>query len=594
MTKPVRVDLPTSQLKTSILSKNLCSLSCSRPDLAEWILCAQQHHGLRLFVDQQGFVNGEYLHNRQFRAFHPSRPESEVTTHFGDLLHAKYPICLLGSGLGYGLKYLLRQTQIPKIVLYERDLYLLRVVLTLHDFARELLRERLVIVEQGNLSEITESKVVEIVPEPVFFRRNEVEYLTLSRVPRECHRERKRAVLLSGSQLFTTDCATTLYDFGWDVFEVDPTFLTAEMTHAALDRLNPDFVFKVNHLHGIEQFARNRAVVEWEIDPSASPAAKIADEDATELFVFSHNPDRVETLRRSGHPHVEYLPLCANLIKFSPAGGRRKPEYGSLSDLSFVGSLMLENHKSLLSSLLSELTRLVEVEGGGWLDVKQWLENLINHPPDVAKFNKTMCSIETVLARNGLPESVSINGRQVLIRLPVAEWFSYHWRKQVIQALLPFGPKLWGHEEWRLEFPDQYQGFADHYLDLPQIYRGSKINLDIARLYQPNIVTMRVFDGLACGAFVLAHRNESLLELFREDVEIVCYSSVEEASDKIGYYLKHDARRLEIARNGHEKVVQCHTFRHRIEQVLKVIGMQPATGLSSQSVTENTLADQIL
>ena len=151
---------------------------------------------------------------------------------------------------------------------------------------------------------------------------------------------------------------------------------------------------------------------------------------------------------------------------------------------------------------------------------------------------------------------------------------SYLWRKQVVLALVPMGIHIWGTEEWKHDFPKNYRGRADHYLDLPKLYLASKINLDISRIYQPNIVTMRVFDILACRGFVLADRNDALLELFKEDWDIVCYDTPEEAVDKINYYLNHDSDRTTIAERGYKKVVNSHTFENRINHILSKTGLE--------------------
>ncbi len=585
------VELENASIETGNFVKNLYALAGLKPDFARCIAEMHVHPKLRLTANAQGFISGEYAVNSQFRPFFSAEPWSEVACYCQKHLVSKRSLLLLGSGLGHSAKYLLEHSSVPLVYLYERDLYLLKVALTLHDFAGDLAAGRLVILEQSGLNVLCGLEHAEIVTEPLLFSRNQVEFLTLSRILRDRKMSEKRALFLAGAQLYTLDCAATLHENGWDVYEIDPACLTAEMTNRLLDRLDPHLVFKINHLKNIEQYARNRVVVEWEVDPTLSPVAPVVDGTAN-VHVFTHNPERLLKLRQSDYRRVEYLPLCANLTRLSAT--RRGPGKGEfVCDVSFVGSLMLNNQQILISALAREVSRRAETEGEGWVKLRKWLENM--QRCCVSAFEAgSVAELDVLLQQNDLPEAVVLDGREVLIKLPVQERQSYFWRKQVIDAILPFQPKIWGNAEWQRVYPRQYQGFADHYLDLPQIYRCTKINLDIARLYQPNIVTMRVFDVLACGAFVLAARCEALHELFEEDVEIVCYSTPEEAADKVDYYLKNAGAREAIARRGHARVAKSHTFGHRIQTIFDVIGMNPTAEHSPQSLEQSSQLSEIL
>ena len=73
-------------------------------------------------------------------------------------------------------------------------------------------------------------------------------------------------------------------------------------------------------------------------------------------------------------------------------------------------------------------------------------------------------------------------------------------------------------------------------------------------MYQDDIVTMRVFDVLACGGFVLAERSSALAELFEIGAEVDCYASADELEAKVAHYLAHPDSARAIARRGREAV----------------------------------------
>jgi len=561
-----------SDLKDSIFTKNLFALVDSNGPLVMLLEAEQIHDKLRIFNDDKDFANGEYFVNRKFTQFYRDPPKLQIPTFYDEWLDIQKPALLFGIGLGYGLKYLLDKSTIPKLYVYERDKSLLKVALTLNDYASQIVAKRLVIVPQEEIFTLVGKGIEVILPEPLLFRENKVEYLTISRMIKSGNISTRRAVIFSGT-LYILDCAVTLYDQGWDVFEIDPDILSTQMTHYLLDVLNPDLLFQINLLYEIEQFSQKRVVVEWEIDPIASPIPPVESSEDRNLFVFTQNPEHIAKYQEMGYSHFEYLSLCANPHKFFPNRLNSDSQKRFGCDVSFGGSLMLETQQTLLTVLLDTLSTLSREENKTWENIHAWITKLISNPPVGSKNLQLIEELENLLKASELPEAVKINESYLVVTAPVAEFLAYLWRKQVVSAIVPFGIHIWGKEEWKNEFAQNYRGKADHYLDLPKIYIASKINLDISRINQPNIVTMRVFDVLACGGFVLADRNETLLELFKEDWDIVCFDTPEEAVDKINYYLNHENDRLTIAQRGYDNVVNSHTFEHRINHILNRTGL---------------------
>ena len=51
------------------------------------------------------------------------------------------------------------------------------------------------------------------------------------------------------------------------------------------------------------------------------------------------------------------------------------------------------------------------------------------------------------------------------------------------------------------------------------------------------------------------------------------YESIEDALAKADYYLKHEDKRLQIVRNGYQKVTTHFTYPDRISSILKTAGV---------------------
>ena len=105
--------------------------------------------------------------------------------------------------------------------------------------------------------------------------------------------------------------------------------------------------------------------------------------------------------------------------------------------------------------------------------------------------------------------------------------------------------------------------------EVGQVYSQSRIvfNTSIA-----SDVTMRVFEGTACGALVLTDSvANGLDELFEIGCEVITYANDADLLDKIAYYLAHEDERAQIACTGHQRTQAQHTYAHRIQKIMDTI-----------------------
>jgi len=151
-------------------------------------------------------------------------------------------------------------------------------------------------------------------------------------------------------------------------------------------------------------------------------------------------------------------------------------------------------------------------------------------------------------------------------------------RIQVIEKLADLDIDVWGDAGWaQIERSGvHYKGPAGHFHHLNDIYRSALINIDIGRIYQPDIVTMRVFDVLACGGFVLAAHCEALAELFHIGLEVDSWKTLEELHEKTTWYLNNPEEAKAIAARGREKVLSHHTIHKRIQKMRGSLAPTPS------------------
>ena len=101
----------------------------------------------------------------------------------------------------------------------------------------------------------------------------------------------------------------------------------------------------------------------------------------------------------------------------------------------------------------------------------------------------------------------------------------------------------------------------------------TKINLNINRVHIPTSFTQRHFDCKACGAFLLTDKrlmNNQIFVTEGKNKEIVEFSSKKECIELIDYYLIHEDERKKIADSGMDKILNNHTYDHRIEELWQI------------------------
>lgn len=156
--------------------------------------------------------------------------------------------------------------------------------------------------------------------------------------------------------------------------------------------------------------------------------------------------------------------------------------------------------------------------------------------------------------------------------------FIGNWRYEreiFLEQLAEFDLYIWGDNYWKSRtrpgspLRARWGGRPITGAEASQVFAASKILLnfmDPSTWPGPN---MRSFEQPACRAFVLANRTPALVDMFKEGETIECFDSIEEARNKIRYYLSNEDARRRIAEAGYHFVVEGgHTYVDRVQQLL--------------------------
>jgi spore maturation protein CgeB len=109
-----------------------------------------------------------------------------------------------------------------------------------------------------------------------------------------------------------------------------------------------------------------------------------------------------------------------------------------------------------------------------------------------------------------------------------------------------------------------------------KIYSASRIVLathyhDPQRRFPVHQASPRVFEAMACGAFVITDRQRDVLALFRDGEHLVTAEGKASLREKVEYALSRPAERERIAAAGRQEVLARHTYAHRLETLFDTL-----------------------
>jgi len=144
--------------------------------------------------------------------------------------------------------------------------------------------------------------------------------------------------------------------------------------------------------------------------------------------------------------------------------------------------------------------------------------------------------------------------------------------RRIIADLLPIAYDLavYG-QDWEKLIPNQY--IKAKYINNDEVYKyyGSAdilLNDHWDDMREKGFVSNRIFDGLACGAFIITDKVRSMDQL---EQFVQTYNTKDELVKWIEYYLNHPEKREELAQKGKVFIINNHTFKQRAQRFSEVI-----------------------
>lgn len=337
------------------------------------------------------------------------------------------------------------------------------------------------------------------------------------------------------------------------------------------------FVFSVNFFPAISYTCEHFQLpyVCWSVDsPVPELFSNALKNSCNRIFLF----DRAQYEFFSPyHPSgIYYLPLATNVKRWEQAVLSMTEEdyqrYGS--DVSFVGSLYTEKcrYDTLVrNGLLSDYTQ-------------GYVNGLIE-----AQLGVYGCSFisesltERVIAEIAAADPMFYRGEDTFMdtdRYLVAHQYigmklAAVERQRTLASLSEhFSVSLYTRSDASALPKVQMRGGVQTLTEMPKVFQASRINLNITMRPIETGLSLRVWDVLGCGGFLLTNYQAELPDYFEIGKDLEAYESQEELLQKVQYYLSHEEERIEIAIHGYEKTARLHSYEHRLAEMIRILSTE--------------------
>lgn len=264
--------------------------------------------------------------------------------------------------------------------------------------------------------------------------------------------------------------------------------------------------------------------------------------------------------------HIFHVPLATNMIRndavINNADADRNHKFSS--DISFIGSTYQE--KCPFNEAV-----LPEYEQG-------FVDGIINAQIGVYGFNFIEDMLTDEMAerilkcipdRYEFPPGFRKNNKALVAQYYLSVKVAEQERLTMLRMLSDsFNVDIYTGSDTTSMPSIHNRGFAKSLDEMPLIFHNSRINLNITAKSIRSGLSLRIFDVLGCGGFLITNYQAELPEFFTIGKDLVAYESEQHLKELCRYYLTHEEERRDIARHGRETVLAHHTWDIRLLQII--------------------------
>ncbi|MDC7293592.1 DUF3880 domain-containing protein [Butyrivibrio sp. DSM 10294] len=334
---------------------------------------------------------------------------------------------------------------------------------------------------------------------------------------------------------------------------------------------SPDFVFSFNFLPVVSKVCNAEGVkyVSWIYD---NPEILLYSYHVINKcnIVLMFDSKQFETFWKGGIKTVEYMPLAASTRRLDAMIPNDETVSKYSADIAFVGSLYTERRR-YYDEIAEKITPYTlgyidgMIRGQLQVDGVNVMEEALRPEivDEIQKASNIYPHADSAETREYLYANYIINRQATIIE-----------RREILTMIGEKHPlNLYTYAE-NNEFNPKgviNKGAAEYFVEMPYVFKLSRINLNITLRSIQNAIPLRCYDILGAGGFLLSNYQVDLARHFVPGEDYVFYGNRKDILNKIEYYLSHEDERKAIAKNGHDKVQKEHTFDVRVKQIIDLV-----------------------
>lgn len=358
----------------------------------------------------------------------------------------------------------------------------------------------------------------------------------------------------------------------------DKKITNSERVELVSNRLSKDnylFVFSVNFFPAISDVCNIYSVkyVGWSVDsPLPELFSKSIQNPCNRIFLFDRT--QFEEVSEFAGDNVFHLPLATNVSRWDKVIAGITPEDTKKfsSDISFVGSLYSEkddfakitNPSPYLKGFVDGLMKVQSNLQGINIIKRSLTPDIINELKEKAP---ALFSSEENLVTN--------TDNYIASHLILGMHCAKVERESILKAISEYFPvSLYTRSDISCfaGCPNiASKGGVSTLTEMPKVFHLSKINLNITLRAIETGASLRIWDILGSGGFLMTNYQEELTEYLVAGEHYDFYTDIPDLIEKCDFYLKNEEIRKKIALNGYELVKRNHSYQHRIPEIVRQV-----------------------
>jgi spore maturation protein CgeB len=492
-------------------------------------------------------------------------------------------IVVLGLGLGYELNYIRTLTSKPIIVIEFDYSFYQKIKEQYTNNTSKLLKDvKLFFGEDYKQIKLNISKgqVISnqnLIQCNVQYYNKVIKYLYSF----EKSSRREKIICMFEHPTILNDCLEAFEDIGYKVKRMPWSHKEILLTNIV--KINPTYLFTINFSKVVSEISEilNIPYISWTVDTPAYSLYNSTNLQKKLNLFFVYDEKVVLDLKKRGINNIFYLPVAANTKRLEQVIINDEDYRKYNSEIAFVGNSGANNEfsthiKPFISKSLNEnINKII---------LKQFRYDTYILKDLIDDFLVEMIEKESSYTID-VKDHILLTRKEKLAFL-LGRYHSFIERAETINALIRnFDVKIYGEDRWlennKFNFNLHYGGNAEHYLEMPKIFRIAKVNLNITRAFVETGLPMRVFDVLGSKGFLVTNNKIDIYRLFKEGRELVVYRDIKDLLEICKYYLEHDNERKRIMMQGFETIKKSHTYKIRLKKMMEIVNHS----LASQKFT---------